>query len=488
MAERSKAPGSADSLLSRREILKRGVLGAAGLAAGPAVLAALPAVLAACKGTTASPNTPPRYAPTAPPSPTPGLTGRLRVGRSLFDPDDTQLKNLIAGFGEVDAAFAAKTGLAVTLNETFTYPYLTTAPDDVATSGFLGPGYRLQSLGPAGFIAPVDDVWATVKDNFSAAVAEAVTGNDGHVYGIPFDSSPWVFFYRKSIWASNGYEVPTTWAELLALCDRMKSHNWMPVALGLQEPQLAMMGTFDLLNVRLNGHDFHVGLLTGKEKWTDHRVIAVLEAWRELIPYYSLYDHGSAWGLPKQSWLDAAGHFEHGEAGMFYTGLFLLAGFDGLDAAVVDDIDFFEFPYFGNQWDAEKVVEAPIDIWAMPSRSSTLHADLANVSAFLEFWAQGSSQLLMRGHKPGYIPAARDTDTSQLDRLSKKAFELVGGAQHLTQSFGTDTRPGFGGADGMESFMHSFVNDPTMDLAALTQGIQQYWDRLPPFDVADMVE
>lgn len=83
MTEQSKAPGSADGLLSRREILKRGVLGAAGLAAGPAVLAALPAALAACNGTTATPIPSPLAAPTAPPSPAPGLTGRLRVGADV---------------------------------------------------------------------------------------------------------------------------------------------------------------------------------------------------------------------------------------------------------------------------------------------------------------------------------------------------------------------------------------------------------------------
>ena len=35
------------------------------------------------------------------------------------------------------------------------------------------------------------------------------------------------------------------------------------------------MGTFDILNLRLNGYDFHVDLMAGKEKWTDPKVKAV---------------------------------------------------------------------------------------------------------------------------------------------------------------------------------------------------------------------
>ena len=40
------------------------------------------------------------------------------------------------------------------------------------------------------------------------------------------------------------------------------------------------MGTFDILNMRMNGYDFHVGLMEGREKWTDPRVKTVFETWR----------------------------------------------------------------------------------------------------------------------------------------------------------------------------------------------------------------
>jgi multiple sugar transport system substrate-binding protein len=483
MTKRGRAQGSAQDLLPRREILRRGVLGAAGLAAAPAALAALPAVLAACKGTTPTPILRTLVTPTLtppPPSPIPSLTGRLRVGDQI-DGTVALLRDIMPGLHDVDAAFAARTGLAVTVNNKPAYDinaYLSSEPDDCTSHPYIH-GFRLRFLGSTGLIAPLDDVWDVAKDNLSASVAEGVTGNDGHVYGIPFDCSPWVFFYRKSLWASNGYQVPTTWTELLALCERMQSGGNTPVAFADKDGWPAL-GTFDMLNLRLNGYDFHIGLLAGKEKWTDQRVIAVFEAWRKLIPYYNGREASGV--LPNQTWQEAATALESGQAGMFYFSLSLAGEFSGIDPTVVDDIDFFEFPYFGNQWDAEKVVEAPTGIWVMPSKSPTLQADRANAKAYLDFWARGSTQLLMYAQRPGFIPTALDTDTSQLDRLSKKAFELVGGAQHLTQFLDADTNPDFPGPGGMEGYLMAFFHDPTRDLAVFTQSIQAFWDAMPPFE------
>lgn len=478
MAERTKAPGSSDGLLTRREVLKRGILGAAGLAAVPAGLAVLPAALTACRGTA-----PTRAAlPAETPMPTPGLAGRLRVGIDRTYSTGTQWSDLRAGLTDVNAAFAAGTGLAVTENEfvrSVGDSYLTTEPDDVCLStAVYHCGYALQTLGPAGEFAQLDETWAAVKDNFSAAVAEAVTGRDGHVYGIPFTTYPWAFFYRKSLWASKGYEVPATWTDLLVLCERMQSDGLTPIALGTLEGWPSM-GTFDMLDLRLNGYQFHIGLLAGREKWTDRRVIAVFETWRKLIPYYTR-------GMLSQTWQDAAGAMVGGKAGMFHIGLYSADEFSATDPNIGDDIDFFEFPYFGNQWDAERTVEAPIDIWIAPAKSPTRQADLANTRAYLKFWAQGSTQLLMLKHQSGFIPAARDAESSQLDRLARKSFELVNGANHITQFLDRDTRPDFPGHGGLGSFMSAFLYEPTRDLAVYTEQIQQFWDALPPSGVSSL--
>ena len=55
------------------------------------------------------------------------------------------------------------------------------------------------------------------------------------------------------------------------------------------------MGTFDILNMRLNGYDFHIDLMAGTETWTDPRVKAVFETWRKLLPYFQEGALGRTW-------------------------------------------------------------------------------------------------------------------------------------------------------------------------------------------------
>ena len=112
----------------------------------------------------------------------------------------------------------------------------------------------------------------------------ASTGNDGKQYFVPFYNYPWVVIYSKSLCDEKGYTVPTTLDEFIALAEKMQADGLVPVAFGDKDGWPAM-GTFDILNMRINGYEFHIDLMAGKEKWTDPRVKAVFETWAYLLPY-----------------------------------------------------------------------------------------------------------------------------------------------------------------------------------------------------------
>ena len=470
--------------ISRRDLIKAGLAGAAGLTA-------LPALIAACNaaGATATPTAAVTPLPTAPPTPTGSpipsgflrrkLSGQLKVADGHWNalgnnPDPAER----AGMDAVDAAFEKLTGLRPTLNaiDPLTYQdraldYLDGTPEDVVT---WFSGYQMRYFAQKGLITPIDEVWALVKDNFSPGFAGAVSGDDGRVYGIPVDSYPWAMFYRKSVWAAHGYEVPTTWDQLLALCARMKQDKLTPIAFSDLEGWPAL-GTFDMLNLRLNGYDFHMALLAGREKWTDERVTAVFKQWARLVPYHT-------GDFQKLTWQQACDTLTRGQAGMYHMGLFMTGQVTTVDGSVLDDIDFFEFPYFGNEFDTERAVEAPTDVWAMAARSPTLDADMDNARAYLEFWAEGSTQLLMYQAQPSFVPTASDVDVSKLDRLSAKSVQLVSRAQRITSFFDSDSRPDWTGVSGgVAGFFLYFLMDPGQDLARLQQQIQHFWDALPPY-------
>jgi multiple sugar transport system substrate-binding protein len=441
--------------VTRREVLKKGLLGAAGLTV-------LPAVLAACSTSTASPTAAGGGGQ---------LSGTLKVGSNHSDASE------LKGMQDINAAFATATGLTPTLNtvdhNTFQDQinnYLGTTPDDVFT---WFSGFRMRFFASKGLATAIDDVWAGVKSNFTPGFTTAATGNDSKVYGIPVDYYPWCVFYRKSLFTDKGYTVPATWDDFITLCNKMQTDGLTPIAFSDKDGWPAM-GTFDILNLRLNGYDFHVGLMTGDQKWTDPKVTAVFQQWAKLIPFYTS-------GFSGLTWQQACDTLVQKKAGLFFLGLFMTGEVSTVDKTAVADIDFFPFPFLGNSFDAEKALDAPIDIWMMSAKAQTLTADMANAKAYLSFWAKGATQVLMYKANNGFIPAASDADTTQYDVLTQKAVSIVSAAQKITQFLDRDTRPDFAGANGMQSFLLKFLQNPTQDLAALQKSIQDFWDALPAY-------
>jgi multiple sugar transport system substrate-binding protein len=189
--------------------------------------------------------------------------------------------------------------------------YLQGRPDDV---WMWFAGYRMQFFAQRGLAGDVSDVWQKVGGNFTPALKDASTGLDGKQYFIPFYYYPWAFFYRKSVFEENGYQPAKTWDELIALAKQMKGDG-LTLAFADKDGWPAM-GTFDYLNMRLNGYDFHINLMGGKEAWTDPRVAKVFDTWRELLPY-------SQEGALGRTWQEAAQSLAQKKSGMYLLGMFV---------------------------------------------------------------------------------------------------------------------------------------------------------------------
>ena len=194
------------------------------------------------------------------------------------------------------AAAIASTGIDVTINtvdhNTYQENFNTyiQQPDDVV-SWFAG--YRMRAFASKGVVSDISDVWADLG-GMSEGFKSASTGLDGKQYFVPFYFYPWAVHYRKSLFEEDGYAIPTTWDEFKALCDQMQTDGVVPLA-AANDGRWPQMGMFDMLNLRINGYDFHVSLMGGKESWTDDKVKAVFTAWEELLPYYQPDVAGRTW-------------------------------------------------------------------------------------------------------------------------------------------------------------------------------------------------
>ena len=357
----------------------------------------------------------------------------------------------------VNAFIAANPGVEVPINtiehETFQENisnYLQGNPDDVWT---WFAGYRMQFFAERGLAGDISPAWANLS-GFTDAFKAASTGLDGKQYFVPQSYYPWALFYRKSVWEEKGYEVPATFDELNTLAAQMQTDGLVPFAFGDIDGWPAM-GTFDILNMRINGYDFHVNLMAGKESWDSDQVKQVFDTWRGIMPLHQPDSLG-------RTWQEAAQALVAKEAGMYLLGMFVSEQFPEADR---EDIDFFNYPEIDSNVGAGSI-DAPIDGMMMAAEPENEEGALA----LLTFFGSPEAGTIINTENPGQIAANSGADTSMFPDLKNRAVELVSQADSIAQFLDRDTRPDFA-STVMIPALQDFIRNPD-DIDGLVSSIE----------------
>jgi len=380
--------------------------------------------------------------------------GTVTFGSNASDPVPKK------ALASVFKAFTAKTGTNVDVNtvdhNTFQEQinsYLQGQPQDVFT---WFAGYRMQFFAQRNLLTPIDDVWETLKPQFSPAMQQASKGLDGKFYFVPIYNYPWAVFYRRSVFKKNGYKVPTTWDQFIALAKQIKADGMTPIAFTDKDGWPAM-GTFDILNMRINGYDFHVRLMAGKESWNSSKVKAVFNQWRELLPYYS----SGALGL---TWQEGAQQMINKKAGMYLLGSFVAQ--QATKPADHADIDFFPYPSI-NPKHGQDSLDAPIDGFLMSKKAKNTD----EAKALLKYLGSVAAANIYLKTDANDVAANKRASTAHYNVLQKKAAKLIGSAKHIAQYMDRDTRPDFA-STVMIPALQQFLNKPN-DVNSLVRNIER---------------
>ena len=331
--------------------------------------------------------------------------------------------------------------------------YLQGHPDDVFT---WFAGYRMQFFAAKGLATPIDDVWKILTPQMPPAFKAASTGLDGHQYFVPNKNYPWAVYYRKSLWKEKGYTAPRTWAQFVALAKKMQNDGLTPIAF-TDKDGWPPMGWFDIINMRINGYDYHVRLMAGKQSWDSPQVKAVFNKWRELFPYYSE-------GTLGLTWQDGAAQLENKQAGMFLLGGFLTGA---MKPANAKDVDFFPFPVINPRWGQDSI-DAPIDGY-MISKSPKNLAGAKKLVGFLGTAPAIDAYLKINS---GNLGSNRRTNTAKYSPLQKKEAKLIAATRHIAQYMDRDTRPDFASTVMIPS-LQSFISDQGSNIPKLVQSIEK---------------
>jgi multiple sugar transport system substrate-binding protein len=422
--------------VSRRTLIKGAALGGIGIAGGATVLSSC--------GSKAS--------------------GPMSFGARTVDESPTkQLKGLVA-------AYEKKSGNKVTYNATESNAfqnnlsqYLQGTPDDAFQ---WMAGYRMQFFAEQGLLADISDVWKDLEGQYDNSYKIASTGLDGKQYFVPQSWYPWGLHYRKSMVTEMGMDPENiaTWDDLLKLMDALKKKGLVGYALG-DKGGWEAMGTFDIINARVNGYQFHVDLLAGREKWTDARVLDVFTHWEQLMPYTNKNVLDLEWDGAMQLLLQK-------KAGTFMNGSWFGANFLESSQADYDDLWIVPFPEINPEHGVD-TIDAPIDGFCVAANGANTEVG----KDFIKFAGDKEGMQAMLDTGIPMTSANKNQDTSSYDAFQTQQLAVMGKAKYITQFLDRDTRPDFAGPV-VGPALQSWLKNPK-DVNKIVDSLQQQWDALP---------
>lgn len=78
------------------------------------------------------------------------------------------------------------------------------------------------------YLLPLDEIAGL--GSFNEQYLDAARGSDGKVYGVPLSLNSGVIFYNKKLFDELGLEEPTTYEELLEVCQALQAEGITPIA------------------------------------------------------------------------------------------------------------------------------------------------------------------------------------------------------------------------------------------------------------------
>ena len=260
---------------------------------------------------------------------------------------------------------------------------------------------------------------------------------------------PWAVHYRKSLFEEKGYTIPTTKDELIALATKMQADGLIPFAYA-NDGKWPVQGTFDILNLRLNGYQFHVDLLAGKEDWTERQRSRTSSR------------HGpNCCRSTRRTRTDARGRKPPRRSRTRKPACSSSARSWPATRPIqtyLDDLDFFNYPEF----------DAAIGATAIDAPDRRVHDGRQarrTPTAPRRCWpasVRPSTSMRTSAVNPSSVPANSKADTSTFNKIQTKSAELVGSAKFVSQFLDRDTSPDFVSNVIGDAFAN-FHADPTSD-------------------------
>lgn len=313
-------------------------------------------------------------------------------------------------------------------------------------SSFIGG--RLYSYVEEGAIADISDLWQEMgwDETFPEPIKEMATV-DGRQYFVPMAVQWNPIWYRTDIFAEHDLAPPETWEEFLQICDTLHAEGYIPITLATNGWTPPMARWFTILNMRLNGPEFHERLMRGEERYDDERVRQVFEHWATMIDHNCFSDEST-------NYPTAADQIFEGEAAMYNLGEWLSESYnDGMP----ENFDFFSLPVLNPDVPRGEIAL----VYGAYMSAETEHPEEAR--DFLAYLGSAESQT-SNVETLGRVATNLEVDPSLYNDVYRRGLQFVQEADHITQLFEFSAAPQVGGT-GLVAFSNFWRNPDRIDAA-----------------------
>ncbi len=332
-------------------------------------------------------------------------------------------------------------------------------PPDI--SFFPQPG-KLKDFANAGDIVPVTDaVNAAIDENWLEGYQLDGQTADGTQYGVPAKTDlKSIVWYQPGRFEADGYEVPTTFDDFLALVDEIAAAGGgKPLCVGIESGQATGWPFTDWIEdlvLRQHGADAYDDWVAGELGFASPEIQETMQTVVDLWTEDNVF--ASSGTISATSFFDNAQPLVDGQCYMhrqanFFAGFFP-EGTNFADPSDPDAVSVFYFPDING--------DAPV--LTAGTLAAAFNDDEATM-AVMEYiatsdYAENRQRILtdfLGGGLSGYLSAAQGQDPSVYQPLEQEFLSILAGAE-ISRFDGSDLMPADVGAGTFWSEGTSLVN------------------------------
>jgi len=334
----------------------------------------------------------------------------------------------LASFQEAVFPFTDETGIGMAFEGTRDLAAVLTVrveagnPPDLAILPNPGQMYELAERGKLVDISQIMDM-GEFETNYAPAWLDLASYNDT-LYGIFYKvANKSLIWYNPSAFSTAGYEIPTTWDELIALSDQIVADGSTPWAIGFESGAASGWPATDWIEdimLRTAGPDVYDQWVNHEIPWTDEAVKNAWEVFGEIVGNED-YQYGGSTGTltssfgdaPAAIFTDPPGAYMHRQAS-FITGFFP----EGLEVGT--DYDFFPFPSIDSAYGVPVLGGADLIV---------MFNDTPEARALMKYLATAQPQEIWAAKGDFIAPSKAVSLDAYPDELTRKMAEMVVSAE-----------------------------------------------------------